>query len=85
MVVFTSGIVDALLPSGGGLCSLSVRVDGVLVSSRWWGTGSSTLLGPEGSAVRVLPWWWVRVSGLLVLPLPVAVFVMVVGVGGVVV
>lgn len=64
MVVFTSGIVD------GQLCWL-------LMALRWWGMGSSTLLGPEGSAVSVAgcsgppfargrPVWWLRVLvGLL--------------------
>jgi hypothetical protein len=52
MVVFTSGIVD------GQLCWL-------LMALRWWGMGSGTLLGPEGSAVC----WLV----VLVLPLLEAV------------
>ena len=54
----------------------------LLMALRWWGMGSSTLLGPEGSAVRspgschrvarVNGWLGVRVGcvvGLLFLPL----------------
>ena len=49
----------------------------LLMALRWWGMGSSTLLGPEGSAVSVAgcsgppfargrPVWWLRVLvGLL--------------------
>ena len=46
MVVFTSGIVD------GQVLMSSLLGVGVwlLMALRWWGMGSSTLLGPEGSA-----------------------------------
>ena len=75
MVVFTSGIVDAgrvvCLSFGvGGWCGVSVPV-----ASRWWGMGSSTLLGPEESALL----------SLLVLPLPGVHRWWALGVGGVVV
>ncbi len=62
MVVFTSGIVDGL----SLVSSLWLGVgEGLLMALRWWGMGSSTLLGPEGSAVC----WLV----VLVLPLLEAV------------
>jgi hypothetical protein len=48
MVVFTSGIVDA------HACPACWAVSWLLVASRWWGMGSSALLGPEESAVRLL-------------------------------
>ena len=51
MVVFTSGIVDdhrTRLRLGGQACGSGW----LLVASRWWGTGSGTLLGPEESAGR---------------------------------
>lgn len=70
MVVFTSGIVDDRMVS----CVQLVWVWGavwLLMALRWWGMGSSTLLGPEGSAVLLLS---LRgrgcVVGLLFLPLP---------------
>jgi hypothetical protein len=46
MVVFTSGIVDGR----AFLSSLSGWGVWLLMALRWWGMGSSTLLGPEGSA-----------------------------------
>ena len=63
MVVFTSGIVDGQfwlsavgpLPFGRGLV-----VGGwfwLLMALRWWGMGSSTLLGPEGSAAGRVECW----------------------------
>ena len=89
MVVFTSGIVDdhrTRLRLGGQACGSGW----LLVASRWWGTGSGTLLGPEESAVMSYDWVEVglvvgRGLGLLVLPLSAVIVVVVVGVGGVVV
>ena len=50
MVVFTSGIVDDQL----SWCLRRVEV-WLLMALRWWGMGSSTLLGPEESAVLAGP------------------------------
>ena len=84
MVVFTSGIVGAgrvvCLSFGvGGWCGVSVPV-----ASRWWGMGSSTLLGPEESAGPVLfvGWGGVGCSGP---PFARGHLLMLEGVGGVVV
>ena len=55
MVVFTSGLVDdhrTRLRLGGQACGSGW----LLVASRWWGTGSGTLLGPEESAVVPRVW-----------------------------
>ena len=77
MVVFTSGIVDA----GLSWMSVPVGVDvwggSVLMALRWWGVGSDTLLGPEGSAVGLVS------SGALLCP--VCAWLRAWGVGGVVV
>ena len=60
------------------LCPACLGVGGwLLMALRWWGMGSSTLLGPEGSAVC----WLV----VLVLPLLEVACVVAGGVGGVVV
>ncbi len=80
MVVFTSGIVDAVTVAGVMLVVVVVRS-----AQRWLGGRSSTLLGPEGSAARsALSVGWVECVGLLVLPLSAGSSGSV-GVGGVVV
>ena len=87
MVVFTSGIVDGRVSC---VQLVWVWVVWLLMALRWWGMGSSTLLGPEESAVMSYDWVEVglvvgRGLGLLVLPLSAVIVVVVVGVGGVVV
>lgn len=64
MVVFTSGIVDGQVV--GVSAVVGVLVVWLLMALRWWGMGSSTLLGPEGSAVVLLFWLGFALVGVVV-------------------
>ena len=58
-----SSTTTLLAQAGGVERSFGI---GLLIASRWWGMGSSTLLGPEGSAVVLLFWLGFALVGVVV-------------------